>query len=170
MISLTSADTNEIVLPANVTLPTGQTNVTVTLASLDEGNAYSSETLTVTASATNYASGSDAMTETDSGLPDLLVTDISAPRAVFTSQPLAISFELVNQGLGGLTNSVTQNVYLTTDPVSGVYLLWERRPSRIRCRPAKMPWRPWWFLPVRSRPRARTTSWSLLMRTTRRRN
>jgi len=69
--------------------------------------------------AANYASGSDQLLVTDSGLPDLVISSVSAPVAALTETPVTLSFRLTNQGLGPLTNAVSQNVYVTTDPASG---------------------------------------------------
>jgi hypothetical protein len=122
LVTLISSETNEATAPPTVTISAGQTNATFAIISLDDGIPFTSQTLSITASATNYASGSDVLTVTDNGLPDLVIASISAPGAAFTAEPLTISFRLENQGLGALTNGVTQAVYLTTDPVAGTYI------------------------------------------------
>ena len=123
VVTLTSSQTNEATVPASVTIRVGQTNATFVINSLNDGISNSSQTLSITASATNYASGSDVLAVTDIGLPDLVIANINAPGAVFTAESLTIGFNLLNQGLGQLTNGVTQNVYFTTNPISGSYLL-----------------------------------------------
>jgi CARDB/Immunoglobulin domain len=125
MVTLTSSETNEATVPLTITIPAGQTNATFDVVSLDDGLPLTSQTLSLTASATNYASGSAVLTVSDPALalPDLVIQDITAPASVYTDQPLTIDFQLVNQGLGPLTNDVTQNIYLTTNAVSGPYVL-----------------------------------------------
>ena len=123
LVTLVSSETNEATVPASVTILVGQTNAAFAINSLNDGVSNTSQTLSITANATNYASGSDVLTVTDLGLPDLVIANIGAPGAVFTAEPVTISFSLINQGLGELTNGVTQNVYFTTNPVDGNYLL-----------------------------------------------
>ena len=123
VVTLASSATNEATLPLTVTIPAGHTNVMLTVASLDDGIPITSQTVSITVSATNYANGSAILVVTDIGLPDLIIASISAPGAAFAAEPLSIGFRLQNQGLGTLTNGITQNVYLTTDPLAGTYLL-----------------------------------------------
>jgi hypothetical protein len=123
LVTLTSGATNEATVPATITIPAGQTSVTFPVATLEDGVPFTRQEVTITASAKNYASGSDVLTVTDMGGPDLVIASITAPGAAFTAEPLTIGFRLINQGLGALTNSVTQNVYFTTDPVAGNYIL-----------------------------------------------
>jgi subtilase family serine protease len=123
VVALSSSDTKEATVPATVTIPLGQTNATFSITSLDDGIPSSSHSATITASATNYASGSDVLTVSDIGLPDLVIASITAPGTAFPAESLSLGFRLLNQGVGTLTNGVTQNVYLTTDPIAGSYLL-----------------------------------------------
>ncbi len=123
-VTLASSNTNEATVPATVTILAGQTNATFNIASLNDGIPFTNFLVTITASAANYAIGSDGLNVTDLLLPDLVVTRITAPGAALTAEPIALGFRLMNQGLGELTNSVTQNVYLTTSPATpGSYLL-----------------------------------------------
>jgi hypothetical protein len=123
VVTLTSSATSEATVQPSVTISTGQTNATFAIASVNDGLPNSSHSVLITASTTNYASGSDALQVTDLGLPDLAISSISAPASGFTQEPLTIGFRLINQGLGALTNGVTQKVYLTTNASSGNNLL-----------------------------------------------
>ena len=123
VVTLASSNTNEATVPATVTIPAGQTNASFNIASLNDGIPFSSQTVTISASAANYAMGSDLLTVTDLGLPDLIITSITMPGVALTAEPMTIGFRLMNQGLGPLTNGVSQNVYLTTNPTAGVYVL-----------------------------------------------
>jgi hypothetical protein len=123
VVALTSSAITEAVVPASIIISNGQTSATFSVTSLNDGAPGSSHSVTITASATNFASGSDVLLVTDLGLPDLVISSITVPAIAYTGEPLALGFRLLNQGLGAMTNSVTQNVYLTTDPASGNYLL-----------------------------------------------
>ena len=123
VITLEPSATNEATVPATVTIPAGQTNATFAIASLNDGIQSSSHNVVITASATNYASGNDTLTVTDRGQPDLVIPSVTVPGAVDTGQPLTVGFRLKNQGFGALTNGATQNVYFTTNPISGSYVL-----------------------------------------------
>ena len=123
VVTLSSSATNEAIVPSSVTISNGQTSATFTIATLNDSVTNSSHSVTITASAVNFASGSDALNVTDLGQPDLVISSITVPATAFTGEPFSLSFRLLNQGLGPLTNSVTQNIYLTTDPSSGSYLL-----------------------------------------------
>ena len=123
VVTLTSSATNEATVPGTLTISAGTTNASFEVASLDDGVPNSSQSVLITAAATNFASGSDQLLVSDVGLPDLVITSISAPASALTQEPLLVSFRMVNQGLGPLTNAVTQNVYLATDPTWGSYVL-----------------------------------------------
>ncbi len=118
MVTLTSSATNEATAPASVTILAGHTNATFNITSLNDGMSQTSQTASITASATNYASGSVAINVTDIGTSDLVISSITAPGSAFSDEPLTIGFRLLNQGLGGLTIGVSEAVFLTTDPTS----------------------------------------------------
>jgi|GEM_PF-1647902 len=122
-VTLSSSATSEAVVPASIVISNGQSSAAFAIASLNDGTPGTSQTVAITAGATNFASGGDVLTVTDLGLPDLLISSITVPASAFTGEPLSLSFRLLNQGLGSLTNPVTQNIYLSTDPSSGNYLL-----------------------------------------------
>ncbi|HEX3720122.1 MAG TPA: CARDB domain-containing protein [Verrucomicrobiae bacterium] len=123
VVTLTSSNPNEATVPGEVTIPSGLSSATFQIASIEDGIPNTSQSVSITAGASNYASGSDVFAVTDLQLPDLVIADVSAPGAVFTGQSVTINFTLANQGLAALTNAVTENIYLTTDPSSGVNLL-----------------------------------------------
>jgi hypothetical protein len=97
----------------------GQTNVSFSVTSLDDGVPFTSQTVSVAAGATNYASASVAFAVTDLQLPDLVIASVTAPGAAFTGQPVTLYFRLANQGLAALTSNVNQSIFLTTNPSSG---------------------------------------------------
>lgn len=57
-VTLSSSDTTEVTVPANVTIPAGQTNATFDLTIVDDGVLDGTQTAAVTASASGYNPGS----------------------------------------------------------------------------------------------------------------
>jgi hypothetical protein len=123
LVTFTSSATNEATVPPTITILTGQTNATVNVTSRNDALPNTSHPVLFTASASNFASGSDQLQVTDLGLPDLTIPGLSVPASGLTQEPLTLGFRLLNQGLGPLTNAVNQKVYLTTDPSAGPSLL-----------------------------------------------
>ncbi|MCX6925680.1 MAG: hypothetical protein NT154_21085 [Verrucomicrobia bacterium] len=119
VVVLATSATNAARVPPTVTIPTGQTNSTFTIASLDGGATHTSQTVIITASATNFTSGSDQLVVTDFSLPDLVISSITVPASVYVGDPVTVTFRLANQGLGPLTNGVSQSVYLAPDSAAG---------------------------------------------------
>jgi hypothetical protein len=123
VVTLTSSATNEIVVAPSVTLPLGQTNATINVASLNDGLTNSGRNVTITASAPSHAPGSDSLLVTDVRLPDLVISSVAIPASALLGDGFTVGFRLVNQGLGPLTNGCDQNVYLTSDLNSGSFVL-----------------------------------------------
>ena len=123
VVALTSSDPNEATVPANVTMLAGHTNVSLAIATLNDGISNSTHAVLITAAATNHASASDQLLVSDLALPDLVISSVTAPASGFIGEPLPLGYRMLNQGLGPLTNGVIQNVYLTTNPASGNPLL-----------------------------------------------
>ena len=65
VVTLASSDTNEATVAATVTIPVGQTNATFNVVSLNDGIPSTNYSVTITASAANYAIGSDVLNVTD---------------------------------------------------------------------------------------------------------
>ena len=123
VVALTSSDPNEATVPANVTMLAGHMNVSLAIATLNDGISNSTHAVLITAAATNHASASDQLLVSDLALPDLVISSVTAPASGFIGEPLPLGYRMLNQGLGPLTNGVIQNVYLTTNPASGNPLL-----------------------------------------------
>ena len=101
----------------------GHMNVSLAIATLNDGISNSTHAVLITAAATNHASASDQLLVSDLALPDLVISSVTAPASGFIGEPLPLGYRMLNQGLGPLTNGVIQNVYLTTNPASGNPLL-----------------------------------------------
>ncbi|HPM82876.1 MAG TPA: DUF1566 domain-containing protein, partial [Candidatus Anammoximicrobium sp.] len=77
-VNLSSSDTTEATVPATVTIPAGQSSVTVTLAAVDDAIVDGTQTVTITASATGFSSGSDTLQVTDNDAATLTVNVVAA--------------------------------------------------------------------------------------------
>ncbi|MFH1980584.1 MAG: CARDB domain-containing protein, partial [Pseudomonadota bacterium] len=67
VVNLTSDDTSEITVPDTVTIPAGQTSAAFSLTIIDDAQVDGDQTVTVTASAAGWVSGSDTIVVVDSG-------------------------------------------------------------------------------------------------------
>jgi len=65
VVSLTSSDTSEATVPATVTIPANQASVTFDIDAVDDDLLDGTQSLTITASAAGYVSGSDTLDVTD---------------------------------------------------------------------------------------------------------
>ncbi|HPM82875.1 MAG TPA: dockerin type I domain-containing protein, partial [Candidatus Anammoximicrobium sp.] len=85
---LSSSDTTEATVPATATIPAGQSSVTVNLAAVDDTLVDGTQTVTITASATGFSSGSDTLQVTDNDLANHAPTDVAlAPNSVSENLP-----------------------------------------------------------------------------------
>lgn len=103
-VTLTSSNSNKVVVPSSVTIPAGQTSVTFDVDAVDNGIADGAVTVTVTASATNFNDDSTTVEVTDDDGPATLTVTITETTTGEST-------------LGGLTATVTRNT-ATTSPQS----------------------------------------------------
>ena len=73
VVSLTSDDATEAMVPASVTIPAGKTTVSFLIDAVDDAIVDGTQTVTITASAVGFARGSDAVgvLDNDVSLPDI---------------------------------------------------------------------------------------------------
>lgn len=64
-VELASSDTSEVTLPATVTIPAGQTSVTVAVTAVDDVDSDGSQQVTLTAAASGYSNGAAVVTVLD---------------------------------------------------------------------------------------------------------
>lgn len=77
MVNLMSSDTTEATTPASVTIPIGQASASFDVAAVTDGIVDGSQNVTITASATNFTSGTAMLTVTNVDIPPLaLIHDI----------------------------------------------------------------------------------------------
>ena len=112
-VALTSDDTSEATVPAEVTLLDGQSSATFEIAAVDDSDVDGTQNVTITASAAGYSGASDTLEVTDEDVP--LVLDLS-----LSDQSIAES-----AGIGATTATITRSdsrgdlvVSLTSDDTS----------------------------------------------------
>jgi subtilase family serine protease len=115
VVTLASSDLTEATVPANVTILASQDSATFPVASADDGVTDGDQTVTLTASAPGFTSGSTRLVVTDRNLPDLVVASVSPPASATTDTTVGVPFRVLNQGLAPATGTVQQRVFLSSD-------------------------------------------------------
>ena len=121
VIALASSDTAELTVPASVTIPAGQTSATFPITAVDDTNTDGPSTVTISATATGYASGSAVATVTD----DEVTLDGVTPGAGNTPANIAWINSLASGTAGNpaafsLAAGSTLPAGLTLDPLTGL--------------------------------------------------
>ena len=119
VVQLVSSDTTELQVPASVTIPAGATSVQVLVSGINDSTADGDQNVTVTASASGFSSGVNALVVSDLDLPDLLVESIQMPATAETGQTVNISWVMANVGYASAFNVWTQRVYLSNNAQIG---------------------------------------------------
>ena len=99
-VNLGSSETSDLTLPASVIIPAGRSSATFSLSAFDDGIAAGSQSATITASATNFSSGSSMLT----------VVSISNPTLTLSISPTVFS---ESAGSSAATGTVTRNTLTT---------------------------------------------------------
>ncbi len=136
-VNLTSSDTTEMTVPASVSFPAGQTQVTFTATAVDDGIIDGTQISTITAAVTGYTSGNVALSVVDRTYPVLPVgiqtVATSRPTITWTSISNAATYEVwVNNVTDNVTKvvnttGIATNSYTTTvDLPIGTFYVWVR--------------------------------------------
>jgi hypothetical protein len=112
-VSLKSSDPLAIV-PPTVTITQNLASASFAVATLMSTNA-GNHNVTLTASAAGFSDGTCALLVTDTNLPDLAVTSVTAPATAQAQGFASVSYHVVNQGYGPVTTNFLTRVYLATD-------------------------------------------------------
>ncbi len=96
VVTLGSSDTTEATVPGSVTIAAGQSSATFAIAAVDDAVVDGTQVVTLTASATSYASGTSNLNVTDN---DVLTLTVS----------LSTGSVSVTAGAGASTGTVTRN-------------------------------------------------------------
>jgi subtilase family serine protease len=115
VVTLVSSDLTEATVPATVTIPAGTNAATAPLASIADGITDGNQTVVLTASAPGYVAGTETVVVSDTDLPDLVVTTVTAPATAETDSYVSVGYRVVNQGLGSAGTNFLMRVYLSKD-------------------------------------------------------
>ncbi|PWU16996.1 MAG: hypothetical protein C5B50_12210 [Verrucomicrobia bacterium] len=118
-VLLTSSDTNEATVPISIVIPQNQASASFNIVSINDGVTDGNKTVIIRASADQFTSGSDTLVVSDINLPDLVVTDITAPATVDTEAYFNIGYRVVNQGVASAATNFLTRIFLTSDPTAG---------------------------------------------------
>ena len=118
-VALTSSDTTEILVPATVVIPAGQTSAVFSVTVVDDNQLDGVQTATVTAHVPNWTDGSALITVLDNETTNLTVTlpaNVSEAAGVLTGvASVRLSGTLTNSLLVSLTSGVPSR--LTVPPI-----------------------------------------------------
>ena len=124
VVNLASSDTTEITVPVNVTIPAGAVSASFPVTTPSDGTNDGNQLATLTAAAPGFTNGTAQITVSDINLPDLIVSEVTAPPVAETEGFVNLGYHLLNQGLSTMaSNTILQRVYLSSDPLVGNDLL-----------------------------------------------
>ncbi|XZF62279.1 MAG: Calx-beta domain-containing protein [Gloeotrichia echinulata DVL01] len=115
VVSLNSSDTTEATVPNTVTIAAGQTSATFAITGVSDGINDGSQTVIITASATELNSGTDSLEVTDINVPDLTVTNLQGIQPTYTGKQSQFTYTVANNGIINASGSWKDRVYLSVD-------------------------------------------------------
>jgi hypothetical protein len=120
VVTLASADTGLLTVPATATIPAGQTSATFPVSTSNNPNATGITAVAITASAVGYNDGVGQayVAGSETSVPDLKVTGLSIPSTGYSGQSLTVTWQVTNQGLSAAAGPWVDDVYLSTDAQS----------------------------------------------------
>ena len=117
IVNFASSDPTKATVPQSVVIASGQTSASFIVTTIDDHIPDGLQHVQITASAADFASAIVSLGITDVDLPDLVVTNVSAPASGYDNTPLNISWTVSNAGLYRAAGSWLDQVYL--DPAGG---------------------------------------------------
>jgi uncharacterized repeat protein (TIGR01451 family) len=118
-VNLASSVVSEARVPASVTIPAGTNRVDFEVASVNDGVSDGNRTVTITATAPGFTTGTTQLVVSDADRPDLVVSRIQIPAESVTGGQVAVAFRVENRGVVASTNPIVQRAYLSSDNVLG---------------------------------------------------
>ncbi len=117
VVTLASSDPTEATVPPTVTIPAGQASVSFPVDAVQNGVPEGMQQVQISATTTGLDTGLATLSITDVQLPDLVVSNVTAPASGYDNTPLPISWTVTNNGDYPATGSWVDQVYL--DPAGG---------------------------------------------------
>ena len=98
VVQLTSTDPSEALVPATVTIDAGQEAATFTVTGVNDGISDGSQSLSITASAVGFNSGSAPLDVTDIDVPDLVISELAPVGSTYTRALSQFTLAVSNNG------------------------------------------------------------------------
>ena len=119
VVTLTSSDTTEATVPFQVTIPAGAASASFDIATVADGVTDGTYLVTIVATGTGFSGGSDTVSVSDQDIPDLIISDVTIPNSALTDTFIDVGFLVKNVGVSEAAGTMTQRVFLSSDPFIG---------------------------------------------------
>ena len=118
-VTLSTDRYDELNLPETVVIPIGESSVTVSVETLDDGITDGSQVVSVYADAEGFTAGSTWVMVSDQNLPDFMVTEVIGPiGSVGAGESFELTFALANSGFAASAGAVQYEVHLLAGTTS----------------------------------------------------
>jgi len=117
VVTLASSDTTHATVPQTVTIPAGQASATFEINGIDDGLADGEQYSQISASAPGLATALVDIGVTTVDLPDLTVSNVTAPTSGDAGSTVQVSWTVLNNGMYAASGPWADEVFL--DPVGG---------------------------------------------------
>jgi RHS repeat-associated protein len=117
VVTLSSSNPNEATVQPTVTIPPGQASVTFAVDAVQNGVSEGLQQVQISATTAGLDTGIATLGITDVELPDLVVSNVTAPATGYDNTPLTISWTITNDGDYPASGSWVDQVDL--DPAGG---------------------------------------------------
>ncbi len=119
VVSVVSSLPSEATVPPNLTIPAGQASATVPVSTKEDQTVDGNKRVQFTATATGFTPGVASLVVTDVKLPDLMVSEVTAPDSAETEGFVNIAYRVRNQGLASAGTNWVTRIFLSSDPAVG---------------------------------------------------
>ena len=119
VVTLTSSDTTEAVVPANVTIPAGLASVTFPITAVDDPIVDGSQNVTITAKATSFVDGTIGIVVEDHEPPVIsapaAVTAVSRPTIKWNALVGALRYDVWISNISSGVSQIVRNIKVQTN-------------------------------------------------------
>ncbi len=114
-VTLSGTPAGKVSLPPTVTIPANQNSATFTINAPMDPAESGTRQISIRASASDYTDAITPLSLTDTLLPDLAVSDVTAPVSIPTEQYMAVTYRVNNHGFAPTNLPFIERVYLSRD-------------------------------------------------------